>query len=77
MLSALGTITVFKLPGSAIDVYPIEHGRVVANRGDETEGVGVPFGVRIRDIEAREGVGRGRGDSGRWSIFGLWKDPQL
>lgn len=77
MLSALGTITVFELPGSAIDVYPVEHGRVVADGGDETEGIGVEFGVRIRDIEAREGVWGGGGGSGRWSVCGLWEDPEL
>lgn len=75
MLSALGSIPVFELPGSAIDIYPVEHGRVVADGGDETESIGVEFGVRIRDIEARERVGGG--GSGRWSVRGLWEDPEL
>lgn len=63
MLSALTAIAVFELAGGAIDVDPVEHGRVVADGGDEAKSVGVGR-IRVRDVEAVERVGGGGG--GGW-----------
>lgn len=81
MVPALGAIAVFEFAGVAINVDPVEHGGIVADGGNETKGVGMEFRVRVRDIEACEGVegggGGGGGDAGRWSGCGLWEDPEL
>lgn len=76
MLAALGTVAVFQLAGGAIDVDPVEHGRVVADGGDETEDVRMEDRVRIRDVEAFKGEGGGR-CSGNWSGLSLREDPEL
>lgn len=72
MLPTLRPIPVFHLVGRVVDVYPIQHRRVIGNGADEAAGRGLgPLVVGVGDVEAAEGVEEVRG--GR--VEGL--DPYL